>query len=149
MKRDIISKFIITLLFGGLCIYGAACSHIRTPSLNSPDIRVERLSQKGVNISEPKIYLTDGLLVVSGTMKKSGIRSRLYGHADIVIVNSSDSIVAKKNAILFRTQRSRIRYEYNYTAEFPFSSSVEGLSMRIAYHRPGYDSFYCGYNPAQ
>ncbi len=149
MKNNIISKIIVTVIFAGFIIYGTACSHTLQSSKNSINIQVERLPNQGVKVYNPDIYLQDDMLVISGTMKKNGFRSRLTGHADIAIVDSKDSVMAKQSINLSRRHLNRRSYTYQYSAEIPFASSVDGLKMRIAYHQPGFSMIFdCGNNLA-
>ncbi len=149
METKIISKIIIALAFIGLCIFGTACSHIQTLSKNDTNMQVERLPHPDVKIFKPDINLEEGMLVISGTMKKNGFRSRLSGHADIAIVDSKDSIIAKQSVQLFRRHLNRRSYTYQYSAEIPLESSMDGLKMRIAYHQSGFSSILdCGNNLA-
>jgi hypothetical protein len=134
MKRNIILKMVVTLIFGGLSIYGTACSHVWVPSQNNLDTQVERLPNQRVRIFKPNVYLQDDMLVISGAMKGYRYRSRLTGHADIVIVDFKNSIIAKQSIKLYRKPPSRKNYKYKYTAKIPTPSSTEDLTVRIAYH---------------
>ena len=123
--------FFVAILLGGALISSCATDRINLVDTNKID--VQKVSSRNAYFSMLSVYSVDSEIIVSGEVhKRIPSRGRIYGHVDVKVVSSDDTVLYTTTSGYHR--RSLKSFASIFTIKIPLM--LEDISsIRVTHHR--------------